>query len=95
MEAEGGEEGPSGERARKREMQVAVEARRRNVIGRARFVYLFARMRGGERGTALLVHANRQLGYRREGRGVARRGNPCEISKPPSRRFLGNFYTRR
>jgi hypothetical protein len=40
---------------------------------------------GAGRGTAPLVHANRQLGYSRRGE-VARLGlNPCEISRPPSR----------
>jgi len=44
--------GTTREREREREREVAalVEAERRNVIGRARFVYLFARARGGERG---------------------------------------------
>jgi len=73
-----------------------MEAGRRNVIGRARFVYLFARLRREERGgeRSFMQIDNSVTG------GGARLPGAASIlvkfpGRPPSRRFLGNFYTRR
>lgn len=78
-------------RKKRRNEQEEVEAGRRNVIGRARFVYLFAWGEAAEN-SAPLAHANRQLGYTLTPE-VAARERACKISRLPSRRFVGNFYT--